>query len=141
MTLRWRCAGRSEAQHGQAPVVVLDGRCLRGRSSSRDVLRGSRNPELPHTRGGGGRLGNWLLFYQNQQLCSKRRRPCPRWPSPIWKARLVIESVLAERRKVLTEMESKALLSAFHIPVTKTMLARTANEAMMIATQLVFPWR
>jgi acetyltransferase len=54
-------------------------------------------------------------------------------------ARLLIESVLAERRKVLTEMESKALLAAFHIPVTKTILARSANEAMMIATQLGFP--
>jgi acetyltransferase len=51
----------------------------------------------------------------------------------------VIESVLAERRKVLTEMESKTLLSAFHIPVTTTLLARSANEAMMIATQLGFP--
>ena len=43
-------------------------------------------------------------------------------------ARLVIESALAERRKVLTEMESKALLSAFHIPVTKTMLARKGRR-------------
>ncbi len=51
----------------------------------------------------------------------------------------MIESVLAERRKVLTEMESKTLLSAFHIPVTRTILARSANEAMMIATQLGFP--
>ena len=54
-------------------------------------------------------------------------------------ARLVIESVLAERRKVLTEMESKALLSSVHIPVTNTILARNANEAMMIATQVGFP--
>jgi acetyltransferase len=54
-------------------------------------------------------------------------------------ARLLIESVLAERRKVLTEMESKALLAAFHIPVTKTILARNPNEAMMIASQLGFP--
>jgi acetyltransferase len=54
-------------------------------------------------------------------------------------ARLLIESVLAERRKVLTEMESKALLAAFHIPVTKTILARNPNEAIMIATQLGFP--
>jgi acetyltransferase len=36
-------------------------------------------------------------------------------------------------------MESKTLLSAFHIPVTKTILARSANEAMMIAAQLGFP--
>jgi acetyltransferase len=36
-------------------------------------------------------------------------------------------------------MESKALLAAFHIPVTKTILARSVNEAIMIATQLGFP--
>jgi acetyltransferase len=36
-------------------------------------------------------------------------------------------------------MESKTLLAAFHIPVTKTILARTVNEAIMIATQLGFP--
>jgi acetyltransferase len=36
-------------------------------------------------------------------------------------------------------MESKALLAAFHIPVTRTMLARSANEAMLIASQLGYP--
>jgi len=40
---------------------------------------------------------------------------------------------------VLTEMESKALLAAFHIPVTRTMLARSASEAMLIASQQGFP--
>jgi acetyltransferase len=54
-------------------------------------------------------------------------------------ARILIESVLAERRKVLTEMESKALLSAFHIPVTKTILARSASEAILVASQLGYP--
>ncbi len=51
----------------------------------------------------------------------------------------MIEGVLAERRSVLSEMESKTLLAAFHIPVTRTLLARTGTEAMMIATQLGFP--
>ena len=54
-------------------------------------------------------------------------------------ARLLIESVLAERRRTMTEMESKALLAAFHIPVTQTVLARSANEAMLIASQLGYP--
>jgi acetyltransferase len=36
-------------------------------------------------------------------------------------------------------MESKTLLSSFHVPVTQTMLARSPTEAMMIATQLGFP--
>jgi acetyltransferase len=47
--------------------------------------------------------------------------------------------VLAERRSVLTEMESKALLAAFHIPITPTMPARSAAEAMLIAAQLGYP--
>lgn len=39
----------------------------------------------------------------------------------------------------LTEMESKALLAASHIPITQTILARSANEAMLIASQLGYP--
>jgi len=46
---------------------------------------------------------------------------------------------LQEKRKVLGEMESKALLSAFHIPVAQTMVARSPNEALLIAQQLGFP--
>jgi acetyltransferase len=46
---------------------------------------------------------------------------------------------MQEHRKVLTEMESKALLSAFHIPVAKTMVAHSPNEALLIAQQLGFP--
>jgi acetyltransferase len=54
-------------------------------------------------------------------------------------ARMVIEGALQERRKILNEMESKALLSAFHIPVAKTLIARSPNEALQIALELGFP--
>ncbi|MCV6636752.1 bifunctional acetate--CoA ligase family protein/GNAT family N-acetyltransferase [Candidatus Albibeggiatoa sp. nov. NOAA] len=53
--------------------------------------------------------------------------------------KIIIESVLAERRKVLTEMESKALLGAFKIPVVTTAIARTANEALVLAESMGFP--
>jgi acetyltransferase len=87
-----------------------------------------------------GAFGNIASFYQNQQLLQQTPPPLSTLAKPdIEGARLVIESVLAERRKVLTEMESKTLLAAFHIPVTKTILARNAHEAMMIATQMGFP--
>ncbi len=87
-----------------------------------------------------GAFGNIASFYRNQQLLQQTPPPLSTLAKPdVEGARLVIESVLAERRKVLTEMESKTLLSAFHIPVTNTLLARSANEAMMIATQLGFP--
>jgi acetyltransferase len=87
-----------------------------------------------------GAFGNIASFYQNQLLLQQTPPPLSTLAQPdIEGARLLIESVLAERRKVLTEMESKSLLAAFHIPVTQTILARTANEAMMIATQLGYP--
>ena len=87
-----------------------------------------------------GAFGNISTFYQNQRLLQQTPPPLSTLDKPdIEGARLLIESVLAERRKVLTEMESKALLSSFHVPVTQTILARTPTEAMMIATQLGFP--
>ncbi|HLL18419.1 MAG TPA: acetate--CoA ligase family protein, partial [Rubrivivax sp.] len=85
-------------------------------------------------------FNNIASFHRNQQLLQQTPPPLGGGPAPDTEgARLLIEAVLAERRKVLTEMESKALLAAFHIPVTRTMLARSANEAMLIASQLGFP--
>jgi acetyltransferase len=79
-------------------------------------------------------------FYQNQQLLHQTPPPLSQLAKPdLEGARILIESVLTERRKVLTEMESKALLAAFHIPITQTMLARNANEAILIASQLGYP--
>ncbi len=79
-------------------------------------------------------------YYRNQQLLQQTPPPSSDGAlADIEGARLLIEGVLAERRKVLTERESKALLAAFHIPVTRTMLARSANEAMLIASQLGYP--
>lgn len=85
-------------------------------------------------------FSNIASFYQNQQLLHQTPPPLSQLADPdLDGARLLIESVLAERRKVLTEMESKALLAAFHIPITPTMLARSATEAVLIASQLGYP--
>ncbi|MDD3937580.1 bifunctional acetate--CoA ligase family protein/GNAT family N-acetyltransferase [Rhodoferax sp.] len=87
-----------------------------------------------------GAFGNIATFYQNQRLLQQTPPPLSILGKPdIEGARLIIESVVAERRKVLTDMESKTLLSCFHIPVTQTILARNANEVMMISAQLGFP--
>ncbi len=108
--------------------------------AARSVLKEAAIPSFRTPEAAVGAFGNLASFYQNQMLLQQTPPPLSTLAKPdIEGARLVIESVLAERRKVLTEMESKTLLSAFHIPVTTTMLARSANEAMMIATQLGFP--
>lgn len=108
--------------------------------SARQILRAAQIPTFRTPEAAVGAFGNIASFYQNQQLLQQTPPSLTTLAKPdIEGARLVIESVLAERRNVLTEMESKTLLAAFHIPVTKTVLARSAHEAMMIATQLGFP--
>ncbi len=108
--------------------------------AARAVLNEASIPSFRTPEAAVGAFGNIASFYQNQLLLQQTPPPLTAGAKPdIEGARLVIESVLAERRKVLTEMESKTLLSSFHIPVTQTLLARSANEAMMIATQLGFP--
>jgi acetyltransferase len=80
------------------------------------------------------------LHYQNQKLLMQTPGPLSSHTEPdLEGARMLIESVLAERRKILSEMESKALLSAFHIPVAKTVVAHSPNEALLLAEQLGFP--
>ncbi|KLR56642.1 bifunctional acetate--CoA ligase family protein/GNAT family N-acetyltransferase [Diaphorobacter sp. J5-51] len=107
---------------------------------ARRILRAAQIPTFRTPEAAVGAFGNIASFYQNQQLLQQTPPPLTTLSKPdIEGARLVIESVLAERRNVLTEMESKTLLAAFHIPVTKTLLARSSHEAMMIATQLGFP--
>lgn len=85
-------------------------------------------------------FSNIASFYQNQLLLRQTPPPLSQLNQPdLEGARLLIEGVLAERRKTLTEMESKSLLAAFHIPITQTIPARSAAEAMLIASQLGYP--
>lgn len=117
--------------------------CWMGDSSvgkARSVLADATIPSFRTPEAAVGAFGNIAAFYQNQQLLQQTPPPLSALAKPdIEGARLLIESVLAERRNVLTEMESKSLLSSFHIPITRTLLARSPSEAMMIATQLGFP--
>ncbi len=79
-------------------------------------------------------------YYRNQKLLMQMPGPLSHHVEPdVESARLIIEGAMQEHRKVLSEMESKALLSAFHIPVARTMVAHSPNEALLIAQQLGFP--
>src|SRR5450759_973755 len=79
-------------------------------------------------------------YYRNQKLLMQVPGPFSHHVEPdVESARMIIEGAMQEDRKMLTEMESKALRSAFHIPVAKTMVAHSPNEALLIAQQLGFP--
>jgi len=108
--------------------------------AAREVLAARRMPVFRTPEAAVDAFHSIASFYRNQQLLQQTPPPLGDGAQPDTEgARLLIEGVLAERRQVLTEMESKALLAAFHIPVTRTMLARSANEAMLIASQLGYP--
>ncbi len=80
-------------------------------------------------------------YYRNRKLLMQAPGPLAnsQLEPDVAGARMLIESALSERRKVLSEMESKALLSAFHIPVAKTMIAHSPHEALLLAEQFGFP--
>lgn len=79
-------------------------------------------------------------YYRNQKLLLQTPGPLSQHQAPdVEGARFLIEGALAERRTVLNEIESKAVLAAFHIPIAKTVIARSPNEALLLAEELGLP--
>ena len=79
-------------------------------------------------------------YYRNQKMLMQMPGPLSHHVEPdVESAHLIIEGAMQEHRKVLSEMESKALLSAFNIPVARTIVAHSPNEALLIAQQMGFP--
>ncbi|HYD57053.1 MAG TPA: bifunctional acetate--CoA ligase family protein/GNAT family N-acetyltransferase [Burkholderiales bacterium] len=54
-------------------------------------------------------------------------------------AAAILEKALAEKRTLLTEAEAKQLLAAFGLPVPRTVVARTRDEAVAAAREIGFP--
>jgi acetyltransferase len=79
-------------------------------------------------------------YFRNQQLLMQTPASiADHVPPRVESARLVIETALQEGRRALNEMESKALLAAFHIPIAQTVIARSAAEAMVLAEEIGLP--
>ena len=80
------------------------------------------------------------MYRDSQQQLLQVPEPLTRQSAPdVDSAKLIIESALDERRKVLTLAESKALLSAFKVPVVKSIPAHDASDAVLLATEIGFP--
>ena len=79
------------------------------------------------------RLNQKLLLQTPERLSLQHEEPNTE------AARLIIESALAEKRSVLTEPESIALLDAFRIPTVRNGIARSAEEALILAVSMGFP--
>ncbi len=76
---------------------------------------------------------NQELLLQVPQALGKRAKPDRDG------AKLIIQNALAQKRRVLDLVESKALLAAFGIPVVRSIPAHDPNEALAIAEEFGFP--
>jgi acetyltransferase len=79
-------------------------------------------------------------FYRNQQLLMQVPGPLGRQSEPdIHGARQIISRALAQGRNQLTLNESKAILSAFAIPVSESIECETASDALVAAEAIGYP--
>ena len=97
-------------------------------------------PSFPNPESSVEAFAYMASYYQNQKLLLQVPGPLIARSEPdIEGARLIIESVLAEKRSVLTITESKALLHAFAIPATQSIVCFSANDALVAAETLGLP--
>lgn len=97
-------------------------------------------PSFPNPESSVEAFSYLASFHHNQQLLMEVPSPLISQREPdIEGARLIIDSVLSQKRSVLTIRESKALLNAFHIPVTQTIVCESASDALISAESLGFP--
>ena len=84
---------------------------------------------------------NLANYHENQKLLLQTPGPLEgkRDEPDIPLARSVIDAVLAKGRTILSELESKQVLDAFHIPVNTTRLAHSVVEAVMHAESIGYP--
>ncbi|HEX6735581.1 MAG TPA: GNAT family N-acetyltransferase [Azonexus sp.] len=109
-------------------------------AEARQRLEAARLPVFPTPDTAIELFHNIAKYYRNQKLLVQTPGPAgksalPRAGNP----RLLVEALLAERRSALSVMEAKAVLSAYGIAVSQTVVARSPTEAMFIAQQLGFP--
>jgi acetyltransferase len=127
------------ARHHDKPLVT----CWMGEeqvSEARKLFRGAAIPTFRTPEPAVDLFSHISNFYRNRQLLMQTPPSISEQAPPrLESARLVIETALMEGRKVLNEMESKAVLAAFNIPIAQTMVARSASEAMVLAEELGLP--
>src|SRR5690606_16099408 len=79
-------------------------------------------------------------FYQNQMLLQQVPSSLSEMEAPdLDAAHRVIDAAFAAGREVMTELDSKALLAAFHVPVNRTVLARDADDPVRLAAEIGYP--
>lgn len=108
--------------------------------AGREVLTAAGIPHFAAPEAAVDAFAYLAAYCRNQRLLLQVPGPLADHSRPdVDAARSIIEGALAQRRKRLSEIESKAVLRAFGIPVVPSIIARSEREAVVAAESLGFP--
>lgn len=110
-------------------------------SESRDLFSKAKCAHFRAPEYGIEVFRNLASYHYNQQLLLQTPGPLEgkREAPDLLRARAAIAGAMAEGRTILSERESKEVLAAFRIPVNPTLLARSEDEAVVLAEQIHYP--
>jgi len=109
-------------------------------AEARLLFKGAGIPSLRTPEAATELFSHLSNYFRNQKLLMQTPAALSDHQQPqLESARLVIETALQAGRRVMSEMESKALLAAFHVPIAQTMMARSTAEAMVLAGEIGLP--
>lgn len=117
--------------------------CWMGESSvdeARYLLSASGIPDF-HTPERAVEAFSYLARHErNRKLALQMPDPLSDTRAPdVEAARTIVEAALADGRTMLSDIESKAVLQAFHIPVNRAVAADSLDRAKSIAADLGYP--
>ncbi|MEO5341718.1 MAG: bifunctional acetate--CoA ligase family protein/GNAT family N-acetyltransferase [Gammaproteobacteria bacterium SHHR-1] len=127
------------AKQSRKPVLA----CWMGELMVREARRLFGEAGIPQFRSpeaGVDAFGYLACYRRNQKVLLQVPPPLSRQSeTDVEGVRLIIENALGDRRSVLSNTESKALLRAFHIPVSPAINVSSAAEALIAAENLGLP--
>jgi acetyltransferase len=80
-----------------------------------------------------------VTYRKNQEALLEAPRPTASAPPDQQRAQDIVTAALNSGRELLTEVEAKAVLSAFRIPVVETRVATSFDAAVGAAESIGFP--
>ena len=112
----------------------------KGAQAAREAFMASRIPTYDTPTGAVRAFMLHVRHDRNQRLLMEIPPAGPAMPRhDLAAARRLVEAALAAGREWLSEVEAKALLAAYGIPVVETRIAPSASEAARIADELGYP--
>ncbi|MBM4201607.1 MAG: GNAT family N-acetyltransferase, partial [Gammaproteobacteria bacterium] len=108
--------------------------------AGRDLFRAARIPDFVNPEAAIEAFGYLVDYRRNQRMLMQVPGPLAELEPPdLVGAQLIIDGAVAARQVLLSPLETRALLSAFHIPAVAAMDADSPNEALAAAECLGFP--